>query len=265
MSPVSTGGRARQRVLHELRNRPQRGDTERLPPRPSARRTKRMPSRLTCGRAAARVAGEAQLLVGVQAGRGKAEHVGRDLLQRVRREPLDERVQPAVALEDEEGVVVPAVLADEAGPRGGGSRGKRRGDSLVNTRSPIRRVSPSGVTASPKSSTSSTTSRPLAPRAQSQPLRRVAAREVQRSRPLVEIRPRLTRHVAARERPRPGRLDRDRRLRLRQRPGLAAGEQEPQRVPGDAVGHAHWRSPGWRRPPPRASRRAAPASDVAKP
>ena len=57
------------------------------------------------------------------------EHVGRDPLQRVRREPLDERLQPAVALEDEEGVVVPAVLADEAGPSGGGSRGKRRGDS----------------------------------------------------------------------------------------------------------------------------------------
>ncbi len=78
---------------------------------------------------------------------------------------------------------------------------------------------------------------PLRACAEPQPLRGVASRQVQLSRPLVELRPRVPRNVAAGERPRPGGLDGGRRLRLRQRPTLPAREQQAEGLPGDAIGH----------------------------
>jgi hypothetical protein len=52
------------------------------------------------------------------AARRQLEDVLRLLLQRVQLVPLDQRVQLARALEDVQGVVVPAVLADQAEPAG---------------------------------------------------------------------------------------------------------------------------------------------------
>ena len=117
-SPVSTGGLRRARFLEQLVDRAHRLDAELrrafFGADPAALEDDA--GGLDPGRDAGRVALEDQLLAVVEAALREREHVLGHFLERVELEPLDQRAQPAVALEDVEDVVVPAVLADQPAP-----------------------------------------------------------------------------------------------------------------------------------------------------
>ena len=72
------------------------------------------------GRAACRITFEDQLFAFVKAVIGKFEDILGNLLERVVAEPFDERPQLPVLFQDVEDVMVPAVLADQPRPAGGG-------------------------------------------------------------------------------------------------------------------------------------------------
>src|SRR5579875_1265907 len=72
--------------------------------------------RLNTHSSAFSIAREDQLFALVKTVFGELELVGRYFLQRIEEKPFDERIQFAVALQDDERVMVPAVLAQQAAP-----------------------------------------------------------------------------------------------------------------------------------------------------
>jgi hypothetical protein len=154
----------------------------------------------------ARVAPQLHALAVVQPPLGERVHVARDLGERVLEEPLDERVQTAVALEQEERVVVPPVLADDRAHARG--RGRRLGHAHAAQRvgagdDPVRHRAHALAVRQPVVDDQQA----LAERAQLDAHAAAQGEHVEPARLLEQVDRALARAVAPRERARPLRRD----------------------------------------------------------